>query len=253
MDKYFRECFRIPSRRIYLDSESANIITTRGDCIFQLNNTISLPDDVVCYVQLNEMVMPNTGYNVDENNQDLYFIDTDAQPYHITVPKGNYNALTLRDELNYLFSTQTSADYLVCDYSNLNNTYTFTSNDTGLNYFTFYGYSSIMKVLGFEINSGDVQSTLHVNPSLTSARQIDLSGNNSFYFTTNLQTDNVLFFNTVSVTNNVSTITKQQTQGNVLAKIQFTAVPGAVQFFIQHKEFKHRIADKYYSNSCKIV
>ena len=55
MDKYVRECFRIPSRRIYLDSESANIITTRGDCIFQLNNTISLPDDVVCYVQLNEM------------------------------------------------------------------------------------------------------------------------------------------------------------------------------------------------------
>ena len=108
MDKYFRECFRIPSRRIYLDSESANIITNRGDCIFQLNNTISLPDDVVCYVQLNEMVMPNTGYNVDENNQDLYFIDTDGQPYHITVPKGNYNALTLRDELNYLFSTQTT-------------------------------------------------------------------------------------------------------------------------------------------------
>ena len=68
MDKYFRECYKIPSRRIYLDSESANIITNRGDCIFQLNNTISLPDDVICYVQLNEMVMPNTDYNIDSNN-----------------------------------------------------------------------------------------------------------------------------------------------------------------------------------------
>ena len=138
-------------------------------------------------------------------------------------------------------------DYIQCEYNQLTNKYTFTSTDTGLNYFTFYGDSPMLKVLGFEINQGDIQSNLHVNPSLTSTRQIDLSGNNSFYFTTNLQTDNVLFFNTVSVTNHVSTITKQQTQGNVLAKIQFTAIPGAVQFFIQHKEFKHRIADKYIS------
>ena len=65
--------------------------------------------------------------------------------------------------------------------------------------------------------------------------------------TTNLQTDNVLFFNTVSVTNHVCTLTKQQTQGNVLAKIQFTAVPGSVQFFTQRKEFKHKIAYKYIS------
>ena len=91
----------------------------------------------------------------------------------------------------------------------------------------------MLKVLGFEINQGDIQSNLHAYPSLTSTRQIDLSGNNSFYFTTNLQTDNVLFFNTVSVSNHVSTITKQQTQGNVLAKIQFTSPPGSVQFFTQ--------------------
>ena len=98
MDKYFCECFWIPSRRIYLDSESANIITTRGDCIFQLNNTISLPDDVVCYVQLNEMVMPNTDYNIDDSNNILYFIDTNGQAYPIYIDKGNYNALTLRYE-----------------------------------------------------------------------------------------------------------------------------------------------------------
>ena len=117
MDKYFRECFRIPSRRIYLDSESANIITNRGDCIFQLNNTISLPDDVICYVQLNEMVMPNTDYNIDDNNRFLYIIDTDAQPYTIYIDKGNYNALTLRDALNYKFKTYTSVDYIQCEYN----------------------------------------------------------------------------------------------------------------------------------------
>ena len=115
MDKYFRECFRIPSRRIYLDSESANIITSRGDCIFQLNNTISLPDDVVCYVQLNEMVMPNTDYNIDDNNRFLNITDTDGNPYTIYIDKGNYNALTLRDALNYKFKTYTSADYIQCE------------------------------------------------------------------------------------------------------------------------------------------
>jgi hypothetical protein len=30
----------------------------------------------------------------------------------------------------------------------------------------------MMKVLGFEINKGDVQSNLHVNPSLTSTVQL---------------------------------------------------------------------------------
>ena len=100
-----------------------------------------------------------------------------------------------------------------CEYNPLFNTCTFSSTDIGLNYFTFYGHSPMMKVLGFEINNGDVESSFHINPSLTSTRQIDLSGNNSFYFTTNLQTDNVLFFNTVSISNHVPTVTKQQTQG----------------------------------------
>ena len=144
MDRYFCECFRFSSRRIYLDSESANIITNRGDCIFQLNNTISLPDDVVCYVQFNEMVMPNTGYNVDENNNTLSFIDTDANTYTITVPVGNYNANTLMSELNNLFKNNTRVNYLQCQYNVLDNTITFTSTDTGLTYFTFYGSSSLI-------------------------------------------------------------------------------------------------------------
>ena len=38
-----------------------------------------------------------------------------------------------------------------------------------------------MKVLGFEINQGDYSSDNHTHPTLTGARQIDLSGNNSFY------------------------------------------------------------------------
>ena len=52
----------------------------------------------------------------------------------------------------------------------------------------------MMKVLGFEINSGDIGSITQVHPSLSTTRQIDLSGNNSFYFTTNVQNHNVLFF-----------------------------------------------------------
>ena len=147
MDKYFRECFRISSRRIYLDSESANIITNRGDCIFQLNNTISLPDDVVCYVQLNEMVMPNTDYNIDSNNNILDFVDTEGQKYNISVPVGNYNANTLCTALNSLFSSQTSASYIACFYISSTNTFDFYSNNANVTQFTFYGSSTIMKVL----------------------------------------------------------------------------------------------------------
>ena len=182
--------------------------------------------------------MPNTDYNIDDNNRFLNIRDTDGNPYLIYIDKGNYNALTLRDALNLKFANYTSANYIQCEYNNIYNKFTFTSNNGALSYFTFYGDSPMMKVLGFEMD--EIDSTTQAHASLTSTRQIDLSGNNSFYFTTNLQIDNVLFFNTVSVTNHVSTITKQQTQGNVLAKIQFTAILGAVQFFTQQKEFKQQ-------------
>ena len=123
----------------------------------------------------------NTDYNIDKNNNTLVFIDTDLLKYTIiiVVPIGNYNALTLRDELNYLFKTYTSTDYLECEYNQLDNTYTFTSTDSGLISFIFYGYSTctIMKVLGFEIKNGDVQRIIKNYPSLTSTQQIDLSWN----------------------------------------------------------------------------
>ena len=44
---------------------------------------------MVCYVQLNEIVMANTDYNIDDNNNILYIIDTDGQPYTIMIDKGN--------------------------------------------------------------------------------------------------------------------------------------------------------------------
>ena len=45
------------------------------------------------------------------------------------IDKGNYNALTLRDALNYQFATYTNTNYIQCEYNGLDNTYTFTSNN----------------------------------------------------------------------------------------------------------------------------
>ena len=36
-----------------------------------------------------------------------------------------------------------------------------------------------------------------------------------------------------------------QNVGSVLSKIQFSGEPGGVQFFVQQKEYKHRINDKF--------
>jgi len=52
-----------------------------------------------------------------------------------------------------------------------------------------------------------------------------------------------LFFNTVSVSNYVSTVKNQQTQGNVLAKIQFTTDPGGMEFYNNLTAFKTRFYD----------
>ena len=95
MSTYYRESFKYPPIHMFLDSENATSSLNRGDAMFCLNQSISLPNNVVCYVALNEMVICNMEFGISSTNNLLYFQDTTLsgdKPYVVTVPVGNYTA-----------------------------------------------------------------------------------------------------------------------------------------------------------------
>ena len=77
------------------------------------------------------------------------------------------------------------------------------------------------------------QSTITgTNCTLTSQNLVDLSGNNSFYITTNLALGNYSFLNS-----------NYKGVNNVLAKIQFTTESGGLEFYNNFTSFKTRFYD----------
>ena len=81
--KYYRQSFKFPQKRLYLNSRTANYITNRGDMIFQLNQPIVLPENVIGYAVINDFIIPNTEYNVNSGNNQLNFRDPDLDEYGI--------------------------------------------------------------------------------------------------------------------------------------------------------------------------
>ena len=149
MSKYYRESYRFPSIRIYLDSETADLITNRGNMIFHLKQPLSLPSDVVAYVELSEVVFTNTGYNVNESNNTLDFLDVDATRYQVSIKPGNYNANTLVSALNSslaAYSTANPTKTMTVSYNNLNSLLNFQSSYAYNGDFTFRGTTSILSV-----------------------------------------------------------------------------------------------------------
>ena len=113
MSQYYRESFRFPPIRMFLDSENATNSLSRGDCMFCLNQPISLPNNVVCYVALNEMVIANMELNISSTNNLLYFQDitlTNGDVYVVTIPVGNYTATLLASALTAAFKISEKYD-----------------------------------------------------------------------------------------------------------------------------------------------
>ena len=68
---YYRESFEYSPIKIFMNSSSADAITNRGNVTFNLRNTINLPNNVIGYVSLSGLTMPNTNYNINTSNNTL--------------------------------------------------------------------------------------------------------------------------------------------------------------------------------------
>ena len=266
MSTYYRESFKYPPIRMFLDSENATSSLHRGDAMFCLNQPINLPNNVVCYVSLNEMLIANMEYCVSSTNNLLYFQDTTLSgdaPYVATVPVGNYTATSLATALTAALKVSVQLDDGVTvldtkvsvEFITLTGLFKFSSTqhtDDTNDCFQFMVFdvvtnvvypNNIIHVIGFESKSGND----YVNTDLStvvegvgnagsnimySTKMVDLSGQNCYYFSTNLSTDNRSF------------LTSANAGCNVLAKIHYECDTGGIQFHRNIADYKTRISDK---------
>jgi hypothetical protein len=217
---------------MFLDSSVANVSNNKGDVTFLLNQHITIPNEVVGYVSLQELTIPNTNNNVNTTNNVLVLVDDTNNLETFTITPGNYTANSFLTTLNSELANATNnLANTVVSYNDITNKYSiYCPNSASI---TIDSTSTMNQILGFE--EGEIFITGH---TLTSTKIIDLSsGNNSFYFTTNLATSNYNFF--------------QSNNGRgcaVLEKIQLTTDSTGIEFFKNINQFKSRFFDKGITN-----
>ena len=104
---YYRESFEYQPIKLFLNSNSADIIQSRGDITFNLRRNISLPSGVIGYISLNELTIPNTNYNINSTNNKLNLQviknNTNVITQVFTITPGNYTVIQFKDALNAAF------------------------------------------------------------------------------------------------------------------------------------------------------
>ena len=134
MSQYYRESFEYPSIKLFLNSNAADVITNKGNVTFLLQQIISVPSDVIGYVSLSELTIPNTNYNITSSNNTIAILNTSIQTTY-TVTTGNYTVTSLLNQLNTLMSgdgyTVTYND-IQCTYTFVHDTHDFTFQSTSM-------------------------------------------------------------------------------------------------------------------------
>jgi hypothetical protein len=125
-------------RKVYIDSRfKTNDSVSSSNCRIPLPQTLQLPEG--CKAYLDDISIPNTIYNVEENiNDKLYFQRVvrengtnnliSRNDFIFTVPSTNYTGDTLIDAIDTLLNNQFGANSYTTTYDNVKNTITITSN-----------------------------------------------------------------------------------------------------------------------------
>ena len=136
------------SIQIYINSKSADkfVDNSISNCEYILPN-IEIPDGYHIYLSLQKASIPNSLYNINNNNNQLT-ICYDNIVFLLFIPTGNYNINQL------LIALKTILPSFTISYNNLTNKITFIYTSD----FSFYASSTILGVLGFNENALVVSS-----------------------------------------------------------------------------------------------
>lgn len=240
--------------RVFLSSDAADMKVDNGNMRFNFRQDISVTNDTDIYVSLDQFTVANTEYNVNKFNQNIYLVQGAVQnnvqtPVNVslTLVEGNYTVRSLLTHIQALIAADTVASPIFAvSFNDSTNKFTFSSTNMAYK-FKLYGggrnsttnyKNSALQLLGF--NFSDVnghESTLPqggTTNTLTSEKQADLSGLNSFYFSvSSIHTGNVNFVQS-----------NQGRSSSILQCIQMQADVSSINFYSNTSGFKSRIFDR---------
>ena len=151
---YYRKSFEYQPVKLFLNSNSADIIQSRGDITFNLRRNISLPSVTIGYVSLNELSMPNTSYNINGTNNKLNLQviknNTNVITQLFTITPGNYTITQFKDALNAAFddiSVGVTFNAITVSYNDKTNCFLFTSTASPI--VVILAASTMNSVIGF--------------------------------------------------------------------------------------------------------
>ena len=155
---YFRESFEHQPIKMFLNSNAADVISSRGNITFNLGRNITLPNGTIGYVSLNELTIPNTNYNINTSNNTLILTDKTGVNVPFTITPGNYTVSTFMTALNAQLQACATVSFksIVVTYSDTTNLFTFTHSSS---YFIrIVSTSTMNSVIGFE--TGEINTTI---------------------------------------------------------------------------------------------
>ena len=134
----FRESFEYQPIKLFLNSNAADIILSRGDITFDLRRNITLPHGTIGYVSLNELTIPNTNYNINSSNNTLVLRgiknDTAVVDEIFEIDKGIYTVTQLKEALNTKFASSTNDVFnngnTTVDFDDKTSKFTFTDTNS---------------------------------------------------------------------------------------------------------------------------
>ena len=142
--------------------------------------------------------------------------------------------------MNNLFATALAGNNcnLTVAFSTVTNLFTFTDNTTSNTFTLLSTNSTCLAAMGIsQVDHVSTPNYVNSTCTLVSPCIIDLSGNNSFYFTTNLATENYNFVRFAD-----------RSGSNIFEKIQFASDSTGTEFFKNINQFKTRFSDKNITN-----
>jgi len=206
---------------VYLRSSDYSSISDfdKNNLRFDLNVPIESPPNMDVLVSLHSFSFINSFYNINTNNNNFYYTVDNVHTISTSIPIGNYDIDSLITELNGLF-----INTLVFTYSIKTLKITITSS-TPFRLVT--GTKNIYEVLGFD----DVITYTTLNTTYTSPHLFNMIG---------IQCLNVCINNL----NMKSISVKNSPKYNIIDNILVTSVPGEVQQYCNHDNFRYVISDE---------
>lgn len=222
----FTHSSHLNPEQIFLRSNEYTILnnsTKKSSISFNLKKAVRIPLNVDCFIQLTSFKFTNAFYNVNSNNNMLYFSlngsgETLSTIYIVEIPTANYNITSLMSFLNtelagHIVFTYDASRFKINITSSL---YTFVIRS---------GHNDCLKLLG-------LSGTTTESNDIISQNLVNLSGTQVLYITL----DNLTVASNSSTNSGIN---------NILESINIDVITGNSKSFYNSSTIKYKVVESY--------